>query len=166
MALYLIYHCYEPNGFQEVDVQPRKYVGCVEAISLDEAYYLSQNFDEPWNPITPCRSTSVGDIIQSDDDFFMVCNSGFQLLLADDTPFITNISAKIEDVRKLISDTSAELTTAQYDLCIPPFNVENDSDAKEYSVWYTEQKELIHQLEIDLSFYKERLSELLIEQSL
>jgi hypothetical protein len=162
MSLYLIYHCYEPNGFQEIDVQPRKYVGCVEATSLDEAFYLSQNFDEPWNPTTPCRSTSVGDVIQSDDDFFMVCGSGFKLLVADDT----NISAEIENVRKLISDTSAELTTAQHDLCIPPFNVENDSDAKEYSVWYTQQKELIHELEMDLSFYKERLSELLIEQKL
>ena len=133
---------------------------------ITESNQFSQNFDEPWNPTAPCRSTSVGDIIQSDDDFFMVCGSGFQLLLADDIPYIINISAEIENVRKLVSDTSAELTTAQYDLCIPPFNVENDSDAEEYDVWYTHQEELIHQLEMDLSFHKERLSELLIEQNL
>lgn len=88
MAQYHIYHSYGPNAFQEVDVQPRKYAGFVEATSLDYAYYLSQNFDEPWNPTNPCRSTSVGDVIQSDDGFFMVCSFGFKQVDAADAPEI------------------------------------------------------------------------------
>ena len=46
---------------------------------------LSQNQDDGdiWNATNPCRSTSVGDVIQSDEGFYMVCGIGFRLL--DDT---------------------------------------------------------------------------------
>lgn len=86
MAQYHIYHSTGDNAFTEVEDQPREYAGYVEADGLEQAYQLSQNGDQPWNPTNPCRSTSVGDIIQSDDAFHMVCGVGFRTLeIPDET---------------------------------------------------------------------------------
>lgn len=80
MEQYHIYHSTGKDKFSEVEVQPREYAGFVNADSLDEAFTLSQNFEEYWNFLNPCRSTSVGDVIQSDKGFYMVCGSGYKLL--------------------------------------------------------------------------------------
>jgi hypothetical protein len=65
----------------EID-QKREYVGFVEAESLDDAFYKSQNLDEDinWNPTNPKRSTSVGDIIQDSKGFHLVEGVGFRKL--------------------------------------------------------------------------------------
>tara|TARA_R110000868_G_scaffold14426_3_gene67150 strand:+ start:11324 stop:11635 length:312 start_codon:yes stop_codon:yes gene_type:complete len=75
-----IYHCTGENAFQEIEEQPRQYVGFVEASSLESAYLFSQNFDIPWNLANACRSTSVGDVIVADDGAYMVMGQGFRLL--------------------------------------------------------------------------------------
>lgn len=77
---YHIHHSTGINKFEEVEKQPREYAGFVMANSLDDAYMKSQNMEEPWNRTNPCRSTSVGDVIQDEDKFFMVCGTGFKEL--------------------------------------------------------------------------------------
>ena len=77
---YHIYHSTGVNKFEEVEEQPREYAGLVYANSLEECFTLAQNLDKVWNPVMPCRSTSVGDVIQADDGFYMVCGTGFKLL--------------------------------------------------------------------------------------
>ena len=84
------FHIYLSTGkdkFQEVENQPREYAGFVEAVSLEEAYIKSQNHSDSrwengsnWNITNPCRNTSVGDVIESDEGFYMVCGMGFRLL--------------------------------------------------------------------------------------
>lgn len=81
MKQYHIYHSTGRNKFEPVEVQPREYAGFVEASSLEDAFIKSQNLDEPWNTFNPCRSTSVGDVIQSDEGFFMVDGVGFKELI-------------------------------------------------------------------------------------
>lgn len=83
MEQYHIYHCTQAGvRFTETENQPRVYAGFVQADSLEEAYMLSQNQGDGdvWNAVNPCRSTSVGDVIQSDEGFYMVCGIGFRLL--------------------------------------------------------------------------------------
>lgn len=77
---YHIFHSVGPSKFTETDSQPREYAGFVEAISLEDAYVKSQNDENSWNPYNPCRSTSVGDVIQDDSGFHMVLSSGFRQL--------------------------------------------------------------------------------------
>ena len=78
MSQYYIHQAEGEGKFTETVNQPRKYVGFVEADSLEEAFQKSQNGDQSnWNNIFPCRPTSVGDIIQGPYDFYMVTNSGF-----------------------------------------------------------------------------------------
>lgn len=77
---YHIHHSTGINKFEEVEKQPREYAGFVQATSIQQAFELSQNADEPWNTFYPCRSTSVGDVIQDGDKFFMVCGTGFREL--------------------------------------------------------------------------------------
>lgn len=91
MKQYHIFHATSPLRFTETEIQPRQYVGFVEANSIEEAFKKSQNggiYNStgnheglPWNPTNPCRSTSVGDVIQDDDKFFMVCGIGFKELI-------------------------------------------------------------------------------------
>lgn len=76
-----IYHSTGINKFEEVEVQQREYAGFVIASSIQQAFELSQNVVESWNTVYPCRSTSVGDVIQDDDKFFMVCGTGFKELI-------------------------------------------------------------------------------------
>lgn len=82
--IYNIYHAEGPNKFFEVEDQPRFYVGHVEANSLQMAYTKSQNFEWPWNVDKPCRSTSVGDAIELNGKFYMVCGVGFKEILIDE----------------------------------------------------------------------------------
>lgn len=78
MAIFRIYHATGDNMFLEVENQPRELVGQVEASDFDDAYAKSQNLFGSWNPEKPCRSTSVGDVIEHDEGFFMVCGMGFR----------------------------------------------------------------------------------------
>jgi hypothetical protein len=80
MATYKIYHATSESMFTQKQDQPRKLVGEIEASNLDDAYFKTQNWETPWNMATPCRSTSVGDVIESDEGFYMVCGMGFKLL--------------------------------------------------------------------------------------
>ena len=80
MATYKIHHATSESMFSHVENQPRILVGQIEASSIDDAYFKTQNWNEPWNMATPCRSTSVGDVIESDEGFYMVCGIGFKLL--------------------------------------------------------------------------------------
>lgn len=80
MKQYHIYHATGANKFNPVEDQPRSYVGFVQAESVEDAFMKSQNLEGDWNTVNPCRSTSVGDIILDNDDFYMVLGSGFKLL--------------------------------------------------------------------------------------
>jgi len=82
MEKFNIYHSTGINKFKEVENQPRIYVGFVKADSVEEVFMLSQNEGDGdvWNAVNPCRSTSVGDVIESDEGFYMVCGMGFRLL--------------------------------------------------------------------------------------
>ena len=85
MKQYHIFHAISPLRFTETEVQPRVYAGFVYASSIDDAFFKSNNFDDaPWNEENPCRSTSVGDIIQDNDKFFMVCGIGFKELIQEE----------------------------------------------------------------------------------
>jgi len=81
MKQYHIFHATSPLRFTETEIQPRKYAGFVNADSLEEAFVESQNTEEHWNPINPCRSTSIGDVIQDDNKFYIVLGSGFEELI-------------------------------------------------------------------------------------
>lgn len=81
------FHIYLSTGkdkFQEVENQSREYVGYVKAESLEKALEYAQNghvdsAGDNWD-INEVRSTSVGDVIEADDGFYMVCSMGFKLL--------------------------------------------------------------------------------------
>jgi hypothetical protein len=91
---YHIFHSTEKEHmFTEEEKQTRVYAGFVMANSLSEAFALSQNeTDEEghhvsWNDTDKSvRSTSVGDIIQDDDGFYLVLNTGFKFLFGNDDP--------------------------------------------------------------------------------
>lgn len=76
-----IYHCINKKyTFQEVEQQPRRYVGFVLANNMQEAFHLSQNdFGIEYRKYK-ARSTSVGDIIQDDYGFYMVTSNDFKLV--------------------------------------------------------------------------------------
>lgn len=79
--MFMIHHANGPKRFTETDVMPREYAGFVHAESIEEAFKLSQNDFNPEWASQENRSTSVGDIIQDDDKFFMVCGMGFKELV-------------------------------------------------------------------------------------
>jgi len=80
MAQFHIYHSTGKDRFQEVENQPRVYAGCVMADSLEKAFEYAQNDHVEWS-FNETRSTSVGDVIQADEGFFMVCGRGFKELV-------------------------------------------------------------------------------------
>lgn len=85
------YHIYQSTGinkFKEIEKQPRKYAGFVEASSLEKAFEYAQNDHVDW-AINEVRSTSVGDVIQADDGFYMVCGTGFKLLVQPEQDLAT-----------------------------------------------------------------------------
>lgn len=79
MTQFHIYHSTGKDKFQEVENQPRRYAGFVKADSLEKAFEYAQNDHVDW-AFNEVRSTSVGDVIQSDEGFYMVCGIGFKLL--------------------------------------------------------------------------------------
>lgn len=86
MKQYHIFHAVSPLRFTEIEIQPREYAGFVNANSLEEAFKLSQtDFNSDWDT----RSTSVGDVIQDDDKFFMVCGIGFKELIEPEEDLAT-----------------------------------------------------------------------------
>lgn len=75
-----IHHSTEAGKrFEEIDIQPREYAGFVYATCVEDAFKLSQNDCNEWLENNQ-RSTSVGDVIQDDDKFFMVLGVGFKEL--------------------------------------------------------------------------------------
>ena len=80
---YHIFHSIGVNKFNEVERQPRNYVGFVTAASLEKAFEYAQNDHVDW-AMNEVRSTSVGDVIQSDGRFFMVCGIGFKELILEE----------------------------------------------------------------------------------
>ena len=74
-----IFHATGPCRFTPVEEQPRIYAGWINATSLENAFKLAQNDNHSWS-FDDTRSTCVGDVIQDNDDFYMVTGSGFKLL--------------------------------------------------------------------------------------
>jgi hypothetical protein len=66
--------------FTEEQFQIRKYVATVVARDLEEAFKLAQNDFNPEYASKKQRSCSVGDLIQDNEGFYMVCSSGFKLI--------------------------------------------------------------------------------------
>jgi len=49
--------------------------------SLDMVYNYSQNIEDHWNKNKPCRSTSVGDVIETENEsLYVVASYGFDKL--------------------------------------------------------------------------------------
>lgn len=67
--------------FEEQENQPRKYAGTVIAENLEQAFVKAQNLERHWNPDKPCRSASIGDVIQENDKSYLVCGIGFRELV-------------------------------------------------------------------------------------
>lgn len=76
MKKFNIYHAINPT-FEAIEDQPRRMAGSVWAESLEKAFKASQNFENHWNTAEPCRSTSVGDVIEAEEGFYMVCGAGY-----------------------------------------------------------------------------------------
>jgi hypothetical protein len=78
IGTYDIYFAINPSYDDDPD-QEREFVGNVYANSLEEAFKNSQNLFQDWNPLNPCRSTSVGDAIKDPEGrLHMVCGMGFK----------------------------------------------------------------------------------------
>jgi hypothetical protein len=97
MAIFNIYHPF--NGDMNLMANKNEFeyqqVGSVEASSIDEAYFKSQNWNDPWNMDTPCRSTSVGDIITDEHGVVhMVKGMGFEEVSTDVLKFTKGIESK------------------------------------------------------------------------
>lgn len=88
-----IFHVVNPSFNENDEDLPKELVGTVEASSLEEAFMLSQNLESSWKK--GCRSTSIGDIIQDDNGFYLVTNSGFKNL---DTEDKFNYIEKLEEL--------------------------------------------------------------------
>ncbi len=86
LSTFHIFHTVDKKtSFEEVEHQPRKYIGSVLAKDIDHAYKMAQNDFNPEYEKFKVRSTSVGDLIQDDYGYYMVCNQGFKLIcLVDD----------------------------------------------------------------------------------
>lgn len=77
---YHILHAELPS-FTEEPQQKRKCVGSVFAESIEDAFLKSQNHTRHWNIQKPCRSTSIGDVIQDDGVDYIVAGVGFKALV-------------------------------------------------------------------------------------
>jgi hypothetical protein len=77
MRIFRIYHAVDPTFISALN-QERELVGTVTAATIEGAYTASQNLTSNWNPLNPCRSTSIGDMIQDEDDVcYVVSGIGF-----------------------------------------------------------------------------------------
>lgn len=99
MKQYHIYHSTGKDKFQEVEIQPRVYAGFVIADSLEKAFEYSQNDHVDW-AMNEVRSTSVGDVIQDHDKFYMVCGIGFKELIVPEQDSAT-IADQEEEMKYL-----------------------------------------------------------------
>ncbi len=63
-----------------IDMNQLIHVATLDVSSLEDAYIATQNTDEPWQPETFARSTSVGDVMEKDQQFYVVDNCGFEPL--------------------------------------------------------------------------------------
>jgi len=88
MKQYHIFHAISPLRFTETEIQPREYAGFVQANSIEKAFEYAQNDHIDW-AMNEVRSTSVGDVIQDDDKFFMVCGIGFKELVQPEEDLAT-----------------------------------------------------------------------------
>ena len=78
MKRYYIFHATEPGlRFTETENQPRRYAGYVDANSLDQAFAYAQNHYTDWAKNQE-RSTSIGDIINCEGKYYLVCGRGFK----------------------------------------------------------------------------------------
>jgi hypothetical protein len=87
LKMFHIYHSVNPiTRFTEAENQLREYVGFVMATDMEHAYKMAQNdFNSDYQKYK-VRSTSVGDLIQDNYGFYMVCDKGFKLIcLVDET---------------------------------------------------------------------------------
>lgn len=79
-----IYHIFlaidSSSLFTEEEFQIRRYAATVIAKDLEDAFKKSQNDFNPDYAKKGVRSCSVGDLIQDNDGFYMVCASGFKLI--------------------------------------------------------------------------------------
>jgi len=81
LKLYHIFLAVESSStYTEEEFQIRKYAATVIAKDLEEAFKKSQNDFNPDYAKKNVRSCSVGDLIQDNDGFYMVCASGFKLI--------------------------------------------------------------------------------------
>lgn len=77
--------------FTEKLEQPREYVGFILAKDLNDAWEKSQNDFNPHYAMYGKRSTSVGDMLMDETGFYLVKNSGFDLVCTlDDEEHKTN----------------------------------------------------------------------------
>lgn len=95
MKQYHIFHSVSPLMFTETEIQPRVYAGFVEADSLEKAFEYAQNDHVDW-AMNEARSTSVGDVIQDHDKFYMVCGIGFKELVEPEEDLATIADKKEE----------------------------------------------------------------------
>ena len=75
-----IYHSLDYDRYSEEETQNRQYVGSIDAESLEDAFKKTQNLNGIWNESKPCRSTSIGDVIENKEGFYLVLSMGFKLL--------------------------------------------------------------------------------------
>lgn len=60
-------------------------VAVVDTNELEEAFILTQNIDSSWTflpqiktDLKECRSTSAGDVLIKDEEYFLICLTGFK----------------------------------------------------------------------------------------
>ncbi len=83
-----IYHQTSPNFRPYTEQFDRDKFTSVGVLSTDlsgddalEAIYCrTQNLSAPWNPNAPCRSTSVGDVMEIEGEYYSVAPCGFTRL--------------------------------------------------------------------------------------
>jgi hypothetical protein len=100
MKQYHIFHAISSLRFTETKSQPRQYVGFVEADSIEKAFEYAQNDHVDW-AMNEVRSTSVGDVIQDHDRFFMVCGIGFKELVEPQDPDLATLADQEEEMKYL-----------------------------------------------------------------
>lgn len=84
-----IFHCTNiETMYREIERQPRKWVASVFAHNIEEAYRKAQNDAEGSEYLLyDVRSTTVGDLIQDNLGFYMVCANEFRFICKNEDPF-------------------------------------------------------------------------------
>jgi hypothetical protein len=127
MKEYKIWLATSAAAFFEIEKQHRTYAGPVQAENLDNAFMKGQNFDHHWNLDAPCRSVSIGDVIQDDHGYHMVRGFGFKTLdVKEDSEFEQMPVIERDDLLKLLS--SSNNNSMPYDTATDPAYVETGFD--------------------------------------